>query len=364
MENEFWRRARLACRVVLVWAAAMQIGYGQDGGIQTRPLPLDQTVEQQVVGGGENGYVYSVRLTAGDVLRVELQDKNLDSAMALTRAVNTSQPEIFGRVNAVSGAGREVLLFVARETGNYWLAVFPKVLKPAASFQITSRISADVPGEWDSPLLPVGKAVEKKIKVGESQIFDVILQTGQTLEIEIKCQSVGCQMGLFDEAGKVLTAVEQPSGAAAKTLVFAAQKTEKCSIVIAAVGTAPNGGYRLNARLTEEKKPAFDVRPLPVNEIIERTINGDEIHFYTIKIKKGELIEIETNEKGIKHEVGLSLIAGEPVKLGGNKTVGARHTATYLAERDDEYVFVVSTKDKAKTGTGGYTLKAKILSNQ
>jgi CHAT domain-containing protein/uncharacterized protein HemY len=118
-----------------------------------------------------------------------------------------------------------------------------------------------------------------------------------------------------------------------------------------------------------QEKDRRDVPSLPVGQTFERQLGEGEVHFYKVKLKKGESLRLDLTEKGI--DCALAVVSKQV--LGVNFGDGfERETITYVA-RDkgtctvvvsgppvDEFTAIARIAVGDKSHTGSYSLTASI----
>ena len=102
-----------------------------------------------------------------------------------------------------------------------------------------------------------------------------------------------------------------------------------------------------------------EVRFLKSGEMVERKIAKDEMHAYTLELKRGELLHITVEQRGIN--VVLALAANDAKRkiikqVDDAKSTDGTESLVFMAEADGEYIFGVFAHGESKPESG-YVLK-------
>lgn len=101
----------------------------------TRRLPVGETVERQLKG--DEIHVYLVELRHGQVLQINVQEKGIDVAVALTRKAD--QPPL-ARANFGFGYDRETLTAIIEEAGEYMILVASPRAESTGGYELVAQI--------------------------------------------------------------------------------------------------------------------------------------------------------------------------------------------------------------------------------
>lgn len=100
------------------------------------PLPVGRTVKRQLNSNNE-GHTYRVDLKQGQVLRVDVREKGIDVSIAL---FSVAANRIIANADLIDGFGRETLLYVAEQTGDYRIFVLPNAASSNRNYELTAEI--------------------------------------------------------------------------------------------------------------------------------------------------------------------------------------------------------------------------------
>ena len=110
---------------------------------------------------------------------------------------------------------------------------------------------------------------------------------------------------------------------------------------------------------TQPKKSELKERFLRGGEIIERVIAKDEVHAYTLELKRGELLHITVEQRGINVVLALALNDAKRKivkQIDDAKGTNGAEDLVFMAEADGEYIFgVFASGDSAPES--GYILR-------
>ncbi len=107
---------------------------------------------------------------------------------------------------------------------------------------------------------------------------------------------------------------------------------------------------------------ATDIRPLPLNKTVEREIKAAEEHFYTIKLKKGEVLRLELQEGQVVNYIFRLIKAdnGQTITESDLTTKFGRDAITYIASAKESLKVLVKAPEKIIAGSAAYKLTGAI----
>ena len=123
-----------------------------------------------------------------------------------------------------------------------------------------------------------------------------------------------------------------------------------CTLLMVLCATLIVYGQTLN--------PELDIRPLPLNASLERSIKSGDNHFYSLEMKSGELLRLEVREKSTNLGAGLSRVADKKL-LAVSISPFDRVTLSYIAEKAGLHTIIV-VADKYTTSNASYKLTASL----
>jgi CHAT domain-containing protein/Tfp pilus assembly protein PilF len=103
----------------------------------------------------------------------------------------------------------------------------------------------------------------------------------------------------------------------------------------------------LSAAFGQEKKNNFTYQPIQTlsrNARVERPIKKDEVHLYTLQLKRGELIYIKAEQRGINIALAIAKDDAERKllkQINDAPTADGTEKLVFMAETDGEYIFGV-----------------------
>lgn len=102
-----------------------------------------------------------------------------------------------------------------------------------------------------------------------------------------------------------------------------------------------------------------DERPLLIGQAIERPLKSEELHFYTIELKSGQVLQVNVQEKGVDLRVGFLRTADEQITTTSDFGFGyGRETFTTVIEKAGNYEVLVGARQQ--TLSGAYQMMATL----
>ncbi len=101
-----------------------------------------------------------------------------------------------------------------------------------------------------------------------------------------------------------------------------------------------------------------DERPLLIGQAIERPLKSEKIHFYTIELKPGQLLQVNVQEKGVDLRVGFRT---DDKQIATTSDFGfgyGRETFTTVIEKAGKYEVLVGARQQ--TLSGAYEMMATL----
>ena len=103
-----------------------------------------------------------------------------------------------------------------------------------------------------------------------------------------------------------------------------------------------------------------DERPLLIGETVERPLKGGELHFYTIELKQGQVLQVNVQEKGVDLRVGLRRLTDEQITTSSDFGFGyERETLTIVIRQAGNYEVLVGAREQLLSGTYQMTATLK-----
>lgn len=111
------------------------------------------------------------------------------------------------------------------------------------------------------------------------------------------------------------------------------------------------------------QEPQPDVKELPLGERIERKVVGQELHVYTTRLKRGQVLRASIVEKGA--DVGAAFVQttdNQKVSAAVNSGYGfMRESVTFIPEQDGDYALVVIAQQVTDANVkAGYELMTSL----
>lgn len=111
------------------------------------------------------------------------------------------------------------------------------------------------------------------------------------------------------------------------------------------------------------QEPQPDVRALAPGERVERKVRSQEVHVYTIQLRRGQVLRAEINEKGA--DVGAAFVrAADNQKVSAAANFGSgfmRESLTLIPEQDGTYALVIKAQQVTDgNAVGGYELVTSL----
>lgn len=101
----------------------------------------------------------------------------------------------------------------------------------------------------------------------------------------------------------------------------------------------------------EEQTDEIDKRPLPINKAVEREIKSGDIHFYTIKLKRGQILKVNAVEKGMDITLQFARISDQEILGSADFGFGYMlETLTVIADSDGNYAVTIQASETASAG--------------
>lgn len=106
-----------------------------------------------------------------------------------------------------------------------------------------------------------------------------------------------------------------------------------------------------------------DTWPLPVGEVVERQTKGDEIHYFAVELRRGQVLQAEVQEHGVDLVLMLTKPPdGNPLALSNLGSGHERESFAFVVEQAGRYDVVIGCGETSVGGT--YRLTAEIKDAQ
>ncbi|MGB7922026.1 MAG: CHAT domain-containing protein [Pyrinomonadaceae bacterium] len=278
--------------------------------MNVRQLAVGRNVEQRL-GAGERHF-YLVELKQGQVVRIEVQGKELDVRLTFGRA-DERQPLALANFGLGDKNDRESLTAVAETAGSYALQVDASAPTAAGVYQLSAQVR-DEATEED----------RKRI-------------TAERLMVEsLKHRNKGDLAAAVADLEEALTHWRE---------------LRDEHLTLSTIIQAQQVKLLLN--------PLDMVRRLPTGETLERQLSGGEVHQYVFRLERGQVLRADAEEKGINLIIALSKFPDEEPLTQANVGVGNdRETLTFIAEEAGMYALLAGSPDLFLSGK--YRLTAQI----
>ncbi|MDQ2747213.1 MAG: tetratricopeptide repeat protein [Acidobacteriota bacterium] len=271
----------------------------------TRELLPARIIEREMTGAETHRYKFDLK--ANEFFQVRVEQKGVDVALELLDAEGKTMATM-DSPNAAEGF--ETLSFAADKAGAFLLEVGGFDEKAEKGFYTISRIASRNATEADKRRVEVERLFVEALTARNTE--------GQS-EIAVKKLEESLQgwRELKDEYLIDLTAFQ------INQLKEQAQK----------------------------KSDEPDGRELKIGETVERPLKGGETHFYTVELKKGQVLRIDVQAKGVDLNILLFRAADEQDIARADFGSGFdREVLTNIIEQTGIYVVVISAPKSALSG--------------
>lgn len=307
-----FRRISILCiaLVLLIVTSEPELSFSQGSRLPSQTLPSNRVLEREL--SGATAHRYKLALQKDEFFQVRVEQKGIDVVLKLL----TASGEIIATMDSPNESeGAETLTYVADKAGAFVLEVVQSG-ENAGMGRYTIKRSA-----------PRAATAQDRLRVETERLF-----------VE--------GMAARDAEGQTQVALKKLTAA----LRGWKELQDDYMIEMTARQLAA-------LQLTQLK---HDIRPLQVGEPVERQLGKQEVHFYPVELKQGQVLRLNVETAGVSVVLGFGLAEGQQVQ--GVSAFGfsyGRETLTYVVEQSGRYIVGISPARKSY-GQGSYILSAEV----